>query len=157
MPGLSNEVRSIFWKFFHYLLPTQSRLNRITRTVNDPCCIHCDSGEPDHAWYHTFKSCSASKPLMDWLLVRINLIPIQCDSIDEALWLQFTPAICEIDLLSAVWLVGETLAYTWARRQNRENMDTQTLTAMLKIKASQMSKSTKHSQCGKNVCTILNY
>ena len=30
MPGLSNEVRSFFWKFFHNLLPTQSRLDRIT-------------------------------------------------------------------------------------------------------------------------------
>ena len=123
---------------------------------DDLPCIHCDTGEADDAWYHTFKSCSASKPLMDWILVQLNLIPsIYCDSIVEALWLQFIPGICEIDLLSAVWLVGETLAYTWARRKNREHPDIHTLTAMLKIKASHMSKSNKHSQCGKNLCKVL--
>ena len=91
------------------------------------CCIHYDTGEADFAWYYTLNSCSVSKPTMDWLVAKINLIPIQCDSINEALWLQFIPGIWEIDLLSAVWLVGETLAYSWARRKNKEIIDLQTL------------------------------
>ena len=155
MPGLSNEVRSFLWKYCHNLLPTQSRLSRITRTVENPACIHCDTGEEDHAWYHTFASCSASKPIIDWLLETLNSIPIQFDSIEEVLWLQFSPLIYDIDLLTAIWLVGETLAYTWARRKNRENINIPAHTAILRIKASHMAISEKHHQCGKDIYRLL--
>ena len=121
----------MLWKFFHNLLPTQSRLHRITRTTPTPVCKNCDTGAEDHAWYHTFLSCPATKTIMDWLVETLQRIPIQDASIEMAIWLQFTPPIPENDLLCAVWLVGETLTYSWARRRNREALSIPSLTTSL--------------------------
>ena len=124
-----------FWLFFHNLLPTQSRLHRILRTVDDPSCVHCDSGDNDHAWNHTFTSCEHTASIMDWLLTKLNTLPIDNVNIETALWLQFPPPITDSDLLCAIWLVGEALAYTWARRKNREDISSATLHAILSYKA----------------------
>ena len=156
MPGLTNEVRSTFWKLYHNLLPTQFRLSRITRTTDSPTCVKCDTGEDDQAWTHTFLSCPATKPIMDWLVVILERLLIEDVSLPMALWLQFPPIIEECDLLAAVWLVGETISYTWARRRNREVISIPTLTALLSIQAHQLAKSQKHYTAGKKICELLN-
>ena len=101
LPGLTNECRSTLWLYFHNLLPTQSRLHRILRTVDSPSCLQCDSGEPDLTWTHTFLTCSYSIHIFHWMLERINdVFPIDFD-LEMALWLQFPPPIAEDDLLCA--------------------------------------------------------
>ena len=155
MQGLTNEARSMLWKFFHNLLPTQSRLHRITRTTPTSACVNCDTGAEDHAWYHTFVSCPATKTIMDWLVETLEQIPIQDVSIEMALFLQFPPPIPENDLLCAVWLVGETLTYSWARRRNREAPSILSLTVSLRTKALHMSKSKRHSHAGQQLCDLL--
>ena len=92
---------------------------------------------------------------MDWLVQQLNKIPIEFLDLKSALWLQFCPLTDETDLLSAVWLVGETIQYTWARRKNREITDTNSLTTTLLLKAYYMSHSAKHSWAGKNLTRIL--
>ena len=155
MPGLSNEERTTFWKFFHNLIPTKSRLHRITRTTPDPICTHCDTGAVDHAWNHTFLTCPTTKPIMDWLVEILKLVPIPEVNIEMALWIQFPPLIPEHDLLSAVWLVGETLTYSWARRKNREAVSIHSLRAILQEKAHFLSQSSRHSEAGIQLCNIL--
>jgi hypothetical protein len=83
-------------------------------------CLNCDTGAEDHAWHHTFISCSANKTIMDWLVLTLQHIPIQDANIEMAIWLQCPPPIPENDLLCAVWLVGETLTYSWAKRRNEK-------------------------------------
>ena len=151
-----NEARSTFWRFFHDLLPTQSRLHRITRTTPTATCINCDTGAEDHTWYHTFLTCPASKTIMDWLVTLLQRIPIPDACIEMAIWLQFPPPIPDNDLLAAVWLVGETMTYSWARRRNREASSIPSLTAILQIKALHMSMTKKHCHTGKQLCDLLN-
>ena len=155
LPGLSNDCRSFLWLYFHNLLPTQARLHRILRSVDCPSCTHCDSGEIDHIWNHTFISCLFSKHIVDWLVLKINLLPALNVNLDMALLLQFPPPITEIDLLCATWLTGETLAYIWARRKNREEISIAALLAILQIKAVRLSHTVNHSQAGQQLCNIL--
>ena len=155
MPGLSNEVRSFYWKFFHNLLPTQSRLHRITRTTATPLCIQCDTGEVDHAWYHTFTTCPVLKPTIDWILEKLNRLQIYFDSVEGALWLQFPLAASDAETLPAVWLVGESLAYAWARRRNREAIDVRALNASLMTNANYLRNSARHANCGENLDSVL--
>ena len=94
---------------------------------------------------------------MDWLVVILERLLIEDVSLPMALWLQFPPIIEECDLLAAVWLVGETISYTWAsRRRNREVISIPTLTALLSIQANQLAKSQKHYTAGKKICELLN-
>ena len=72
-----------------------------------------------------------------------------------ALWLQFPPPITETDLLCAVWLVGESLTYVWARRKNREELSLNSLKLILKTKAVHMSKTDKYSNAGRQLIDIL--
>ena len=146
----------MLWKFFHDLLPTQSRLHRITRTTPDPTCIYCDTGDEDHAWSHTFHSCPSSKPVMDWLVETLTLVPIPEVTIESALWLQFSPLTPENDLLAAVWLVGEAMTYSWSRRRNREVSSIPSLIAILRTKAFHMSLTKRHCHTGKQLCELLN-
>ena len=155
MPGLSNEVRSMLWKFLHNLLPTQSRLHRLNRMAPDPICINCDTGEVDHAWHHTFTICPAMKPVRDWLSEKLNSLQIYYENIEKALWMQFPLASADTDVLPAVWIIGEALTYAWARRKNRENIDIQTLKAILLINANYMRKSTKYGTCGEKIHQVL--
>ena len=83
MPGLSNDVRSMFWRFFHNLLPTQSRLHHLNRMAPEPTCVNCDTGETDHAWHHTFSVCLAMQPVRDWLVGKLNLLPIYYENIEK--------------------------------------------------------------------------
>ena len=145
----------MFWKFFHNLLPTQSRLHRITRSTPNPSCNKCDTGAIDHAWYHTFLSCPLSKTIMDWLVETLTLIPLPDASIATAIWRQFSLLTPENDLIAAVWLVGEAMTYSWARRKNREAASIPSLIAILRVKAFHMSISEQHSHTGKLLCHLL--
>ena len=155
LPGLNNDCRSFLWLYFHNLLPTQARLHRILRTVESPSCTHCDSGEIDHTWNHTFRSCSYSKHIIDWMLTRINKLPELNVNLDTALWLQFPPPITETDLLCATWLLGESLSYIWARRKNRGEVSIESLLAIIQVKAIHLSHTVKHSLAGQQLCNIL--
>ena len=155
LPGLNNECRSFLWLYFHNLLPTQARLHRILRTIENPNCTHCDSDEIDHIWNHTFITCSYSKHIVDWMLSRINRLQTLNVNLDAALLLQFPLPITEIDLLCATWLVAETLAYIWARRKNRGEVSIASLLAILKIKAVHLSHTENHSHAGQQLCAIL--
>ena len=155
LPGLTNESRTTLWLFFHNLLPSQSRLHRILRAVEDPCCLHCDMGEEDHTWFHTFSSCTHAIHVIDWMTATLNTLAIQRVDKHTALWLQFPPPITETDLLCAVWLVGESLTYVWARRKNREELSLNSLKLILKTKAVHMSKTDKYSNAGRQLIDIL--
>ena len=92
---------------------------------------------------------------MDWLLTKLSALPIDYISIETAIWLQFPPPITETDLLCATWLVGESLAYTWARRKNREDVSSASLHAILSTKAFHLSKTEKYADAGYQLCVIL--
>ena len=154
MPGLSNEVRSMFWRFLHNLLPTQSRLHRLKMSP-EPTCLSCDTAESDHAWYHTFTKCPAMKSVRDWLSNKLNLLNVFYESIEKAMWLQFPLVNDDAELLPAVWLVRKTLTHAWARRKNREDIDIRALNAVLTINANYLRKSTKFGECGETVHQIL--
>ena len=85
-------------------------------------------------------------------MTKLNALPIDNVSIETALWLQFPPPITETDLLCATWLVGESLAYTWARRKNREDVSSASL---LSTKAFHLSKTEKYADAGYQLCAIL--
>ena len=88
-------------------------------------------------------------------MTKLNALPIDNVSIETALWLQFPPPITETDLLCATWLVGESLAYTWARRKNREDVSSASLHAILSTKAFHLSKTEKYADAGYQLCVIL--
>merc|ERR1712105_421216 len=154
-PGLTNESRTTFWLFFHNLLPTQARPHRIIRSADSPACSHCNTGEIDHAWYHSLSSCAHTSHVIGWMIQKINTLPIQPVDINTALWLQFPPPITENDLLCAVWMVGETVTYSWAKRKNREDIIVESLQAILLSKALHLSKTQKYSLAGRQLCDIL--
>jgi len=155
LPGLNNECRSFLWLYFHNLLPTQARLHRILRAVDNPSCTHCVSGEPDQILNHTFSSCLYSKHIVDWMVTKINRMPALNVNLESALWLQFPPPITEIDLLCATWIVGESLSYIWARRKNREEVSIESLLAIIQVKAIHLSHTVNHSLAGQQLCNIL--
>ena len=85
----------------------------------------------------------------------INALPIDQVDINKALWLQFSPLITETDLLCAVWIVGETITYSWAKRKNKEILSIASLKAILQSKALHLSKSDKYFLAGRQLIDIL--
>ena len=96
-------------------------------------------------------SCHALPP--DPILEKILLEDV---SLPMALWLQFPPINEESDILSAVWIVGETISYTWARRKNKEVISIPTFTALLSIQANHLAKSKRHYIAGEKIFALLN-
>ena len=92
---------------------------------------------------------------MDWMVEKNNTLPIQQTDVTTALWLQFPPPITETDLLCAVWIVGETVTYSWAKRKNREELSVTSVQAILQTKAQTLSKTEKYSLAGRQLCDIL--
>ena len=60
MKGLLNDSRSLYWRMFHALLPTQKNLNKTNRRVEHPNCVLCDANVPDDIINHCFTAYSQS-------------------------------------------------------------------------------------------------
>ena len=91
----------------------------------------------------------------NWLSAKLDLLSVFYESMEKAIWLQFPLATNDTEVLPAVWLVGEALAYAWSRRKNKERLDLRTLTAALTHNANIMRKSERHGRCGEKLHLVL--
>ena len=58
-------------------------------------------------------------------------------------------------LHECTWLIAESLTYVWAKRMNREQMDTVVLKSTLKNKAKFMVNSRKYSEAGRRIINTI--
>ena len=153
MPGLSNESRSFFFKFLHNILPTQDRLNRITRNVNSDVCVCCDDGTPDNAWSHSFTKCAHTAPVMDWL--KSTLVTVDpAITVENIIWLQIN-AISESYEIAALWLIAETMSFAWAQRKTRTDISIPALITNLNTKATFLLNSQHHHNSGSIILELI--
>ena len=93
--------------------------------------------------------------MVERVTATLNTLPISPVDTNTALWLQFPPPISDTDLLCAVWIIGETLTYVWARRKNREEVYIASLKQILLDKALHLSKTEKYSLAGRQLIDTL--
>ena len=67
MPALGNPSKSFAWKFAHDLLPTEARLNAISKTPSSVCKFSCP-GDPIANLEHCFFECKMTGVVGSWLL-----------------------------------------------------------------------------------------
>ena len=67
MSALSNACRSFAWKLAHDLLPTEARLNAVSKTSSNVCKFSCH-GDPIGNLEHCFFECKMTRDIGSWLL-----------------------------------------------------------------------------------------
>ena len=146
--GLTNDARSFLFLLLNDLLPTKERLHKTTRNTPSPVCVMCQSGETDSAVHHTFSGCAYSSVVMNWLVITVNQQALSHNvSSADIVKLQFETMNSD-DTLAITWLFAESLAYVWARRQNRQDLVLMPLKMKLMNKVGFLVKSAKYSVAG---------
>lgn len=146
MPGLTNDQRSFFFKFFHNLLPSQERQMRTCRNVDSPNCLLCNADAVDSVWHHAFTSCSHTDEAMTWMVQFLSSLDPATTN-QRAIWLQFD-TLNPASELAAVWLTASTLSYSWSRRKKKEPIILEALKSSIRTEASFLSASRHHSNTG---------
>lgn len=150
---ISSISRGVIWKILHAILPTQERLNRITRTVMSPAYIQCPTGETDNILVHCFINCDQSREAMDWLITLIRTMAPGLTK-NDMIRLKVNPSdLTQIE--PCIWLVCESLEYVWSRRKSRERVSIPELKAILKNRAAKLSSSKKYNAMGSMLLTII--
>ena len=149
--GLSNTARTFLWRMLHNLLPTGERLNRILpRTNPSNICLHCNLGEIDNIYSHTFTQCTHSAEVMTWLIDTLSTLDPTIIH-NDIIWLQFT----EEHELVATWIVAESLEYSWAKRMSNEMINMDQLLAHLRTTVSFMT-SQVHLDAAQTITRLIN-
>ena len=147
------QSRSFLFLLLNDLLPSKERLHRTTRNTPTAVCQSCQSGEVDSSLHHSFTICQYTSVATSWLVNRINTLDPVC-TMSGLVRLQFETTNSD-NTLAVTWLTGDTLAYAWARRQNRQEIVLESLKTELKMKAVILSKSFCSSKSGQILVQLI--
>lgn len=153
LKGLSNNSRSFLFLLLNDLLMTKERQHKTTRNTPSPECTKCMSGSIDNSLTHTFSSCPYMADVINWLVSKISSFDPDV-SPSNLVRLQFKTTN-EEDKLIATWLIAESLAYAWARRQSNLPISMNDLKLDLRTKAGFMAASSRFSSTGKKLTSLV--
>ena len=102
----------------HGLLPTQTRLNRVTRNVNSPVCVLCQSGEDDDL-AHALLNCSHNSQVATWLVEALEF-EHPMTSENNILLLDVDLTHCLFGGLAFMYLLAETLSFIFDSRKEKK-------------------------------------
>lgn len=149
--GLNSDQLTFLWQMMHDLLPTQSRLHRISpHTATSPACIMCEEGA-EGSLSHELVSCDYVAEVGEWLIncLRVNLGLPQLTAV-QLVTLDL-PEMIDSSSLPAVWLVSHTLAIVWRHRAEKKLVRLNKKRAELEAQVT-LLRETKYS----NAAEILN-
>ena len=131
--GLGSEVKTFLWKLLHNLLPTQERVNRITKTENSsPLCKLCHEQLVEDQ-LHAFFLCQANSTASRALITTITyLLPNLTTR--KILLLDFV--LDETKEFPAVWIVGNFLQLVWSLRIEKRQVRLYSIRAEMEARAS---------------------
>ena len=115
--GLSSENASFLFKLLHQLLPTQDRINRITKEME--VCKVCKTDSED--LWHAFFGCQPCKETSDLLLSYVSHLVPGISSTD-VLSLNFATTVEENDRLPTLVLIATGLRYIWQTRADKKTV-----------------------------------
>ena len=113
--GLSSEDSSFLFKLLHQLLPTQDRINRITRESS--VCKVCKAAPEDLV--HAFFDCLPCKDASALLLSYVSLLVPGATPID-ILTLNLAGSVEESVYLASLVLIATGLSYMWKSRVDKK-------------------------------------
>ena len=147
--GLSSENASFLFKLLHQLLPTQDRINRITKEME--VCKVCKTDSED--LWHAFFGCQPCKETSDLLLSYVShLVP--GISSKDVLSLNFATTVEENDRLPTLVLIATGLRYIWQTRADKKTVCRYKMRTEIEATISILRK-TRYSACAERLLEMI--
>ena len=115
LKGLTPDQTSFLWRLLHQLLPTLSRVHRMTPNTS-PNCKHCEDGVVEDL-QHALISCPFNIELSQALM---NILSVYQPNLDPAQALTLNFEMEEHMELPLVWLTTNVFQEIWNNRKEKK-------------------------------------